>query len=977
MAGEYAAPTHHGPEPLAAPHASALSDRIDGEVRADDYTRHLYATDASLYRCVPEVVIFPKHRRDVVETVQYCTANEVPILPRGGGTSLAGQTINEAVVLDFTRYMDDIIEVDQHAQRAIVQPGLVVGDLNLHLERFELHYGAVPASGHRATVGGGIGNDTAGAHSLVYGSADDNLQSIELVLADGSVHTFGPTDPAEIEARARDDGLLGNIYSVIHRLHTEEAETIEKAYPPLHRNVAGYNLDSLLEPDPDGRLNLARFIAGSEGTLGIITEATIELAPSPEAVGTMLLSYADFIEAMADVGALLEHDPAAVESMDAPLLDKARAQPKFADKAAIVPASADGVLLVEIFGPDASSVNADLETLTETFGPENGRTIDVIATTDVAERERFWALRKSALPLMLSETTDEKHVAFVEDAVVPPKQLPGFVEGFLELLDVHDTYASFYGHAGPGVLHVRPMVDVASIDGRKEMRSIAEGAFELTMAHEGSICGEHGDGRVRTEWTKRQYGTEIVGLFEAIKDAFDPDGLLNPGPITGDVTIEEDQRIEPGHTVNLPFEPALAWENDNGLRGMVELCHGCGGCRTSQAVEGGIMCPTFRATNEEIASTRGRANLLREAIRGNLPPETLFDPRFESEVLDLCIGCKGCLHDCPSGVDLATLKAELQYQRIQRAGTTHRERVLASFPTLAKWGSLTAPISNWVAAIPGANRIMARTFGLSPHRRPITFAPTAFTEWADGRVPAVTESTADRRVVVVPDPYTNYLEPSVGQATVHLLEAAGVAVKVDDELPPPGRAAYSQGFIDEAREYAKTTVDRLEPMIEEGWDVVVPEPSAAAMYQSDYAHLLGTEKASTLAAAAYTPLAYLAAIEVTLDVEPPMESHLVHDHCHQQSLGRGELATSVLADHGFEVETVDSGCCGMAGSFGYEREHYDLSVDIGNILTEQIEAADPSVILATGTSCRSQLEHLDPGQPIVHPSVVLADALSE
>lgn len=976
MAGEPGSPTFHGPNPRSSPLARALTDRLDGEVRADDYTRHLYATDASLYRKLPKVVVFPRHRTDVVSTVKLCAERGVPILPRGAGTSLAGQTVNEAVVLDFSRHMDRIIAVDSDYQTATVQPGVVVGRLNQALEADHLHYGAVPASGHRSTVGGGIGNNSAGAHSPVYGPADANLRSVEVVLADGSIARFRPTTPDEIAERAQEDGILGDIYTAVGRLIEEESAVIDAAYPDLGRNVAGYTLDALLEPDERGRINLARLIAGSEGTLGIVTEATLELVEEPTAVGAVLLSYADFIEAMADVAGIMEHGPAAVESMDAPLLEKARAQPKFADKAALVPEGADGALLIEVFGPSEASVERDLEAIVTEFGPPADRAIAAQMTTDDDERARFWALRKSALPLMLSETTDEKHVAFVEDAAVPPAELASFVSGFLELLDSHDTFASFYGHAGAGVLHVRPLVDVASVAGRAEMRAIADGAFELTMAHGGSICGEHGDGRVRTEWTKRQYGEEVVVLFEELKAAFDPAGLLNPGPITGEVTIERDQRIEPGDEAMLAFEPTLAWENANGFRGMVELCHGCAGCRTDQSVEGGIMCPTFRATREEITSTRGRANLLREAIRGYLPPETLFDPRFEAEVLDLCIGCKGCKHDCPSGVDLASLKVELRHQRHRRRGPTRRERALGAFPTLARWGSLTAPVSNWLARTPGANRVMAAALGIHPARAPPRFASTAFTEMVDGRIPDVHPNDADHRVVLLPDPYTNYLEPEIGRATVALLEAAGVAVQVRSNLPPPGRAAYSQGFVDRARRYASETVSTLTPLVEDGWEIVVPEPSAAAMLQSDYAQLLGTRTVAPVASATHTPLSYLHAIDAQLHVDPVDTRFTVHDHCHQQSLGRGGVIEAVLSDHGYRVETVDSGCCGMAGSFGYHAEHYDLSRSIADILLDQLDARDTATVLAAGTSCRSQLAHVDPDRDVTHPAIRFASDLA-
>ncbi len=960
-------PTYRGPTEEPSPPVDRLRAALAGEVRADAYSRHLWATDASLYREVPVAVAFPRSRADVIAAVEICQDHDVALLPRGAGTSLAGQAVNDAVVLDCSRHLTTIESIDPATRTATVQPGVVLDDLNARVRSHDLQFGPDPAWGAYSTIGGAIANNSAGAHSLAYGATDADLEAVEVVFADATVASLEAMTPAAIAATADPDGdARDRLFATVDRFLREEADTIEAAYPDLHRNVAGYNLAAVLEPDDEGRINLARLIAASEGTLGIVTEATVSLVERPAAVGAALLSYAAYETAMADVAGLVKTDPAAVECLDAAVLDVARDHPTFAEVAAIPPASAEGVLLVEYVGESASAVANRLEETAERFGPDAGEAIAVRLTTDEAERERFWSLRKSALPLLLSETRDAKHVAFVEDTAVPPAALPAYVEGLRSILDDHDTTASLYGHAGPGVLHVRPLIDTVALEGREQLRSIAEAVFELVQDHDGSIAGEHGDGRARTEWTQRQYGPAVVDLFRELKASVDPAGRMNPGPIVGDVDLTTHHRIDPDAEATVPFEPALHWPNDNGVRGMIELCHGCGGC-TGDAGAEGIMCPTYRATGEEIAATRGRANLLREAIRGHLEPETLFDPRFEAEVLDLCIGCKGCLRDCPSGVDLATLKVELRHQRHRRRGPTRRERLFGSFPRLADLASRVAPVSNWLASMPGADAVGARLLGVTPERAPPRFASTPFSAAVADRPPQVDTRATPHRAVILPDPYTDHLHPEVGHATLRVLEAAGVHVEVATDAPPPGRAAYSQGFVERAREQAAATRDQLEGYVDDGWAVVVPEPSAAAMVQSDYANLLGPATAESLAEATYTPVAYLDAIDLDPPVAPGDDHVVLHRHCHGQSVGATDRTAPALAELGYGVTEVDSGCCGMAGSFGYEAEHYDLSVQMGSILVDQLAESPDGVVLAAGSSCREQLAHLEVERPVRHP----------
>jgi FAD/FMN-containing dehydrogenase/Fe-S oxidoreductase len=1022
---DYQAGEEHRPDLVAA-----LRDRVDGEVRFDEYSRQLYATDASAYEVTPVGVVFPRSTEDVAAVMTYCVDQEIPVLPRGGGTSLAGQTVNEAVVLDFTKHMDDVLAVDPDPTAddrsedgtlpgtATAQPGVTLAELNAACEAHDLKFAPDPAWGEKSALGGAIGNNSTGAHSLQYGKTDAYVESCEVVLADGTVTEFGEVDLETIRAEAdpdpEDGELLPRIYDAVRRVVDEHAEEIDAAYPDLKRNVSGYNLDRIVAearggtgPTGEqfgeaGTVNLARLLAGSEGTLGIVTEATVALEPIPATKAVALLAYDDLFTAMEDVAPILEHDPAAVEVLDDVLLDLARDTEEFgALVETVVPDGTGALLLVEFYaGDDAHGRELVADLLADRVPPEV-RTTDLPPPGDVetgaqrrafagleahhpAERERFWKLRKSGLPILLSRTTDEKHISFIEDCAVPPEHLPEYVERFRAILDEHDTFASFYAHAGPGVLHVRPLVDTKTLDGVEQMVGIADAVTDLVVELGGSVSGEHGDGRARSQWNRKLYGDDLWALSRDLKAAFDPDWLLNPGQVCGDesgaIDMAEHLRFDPEYEFDAGFDPELAWENPNGMQGMVELCHGCGGCRGDQEHTGGTMCPTFRAADEESLSTRGRANALRQAMSGDLPDDP-FDEEFVEEILDLCIGCKGCARDCPSEVDMATLKAELTHQHHEEHGTSFRDRLFGDIRRWAKLGSATAPVSNWLVALPGSGWIAERTLGIASERELPTFERTTFTDWMAERDPAIPADEADCRVLCFPDTYTEYIEPEVGTAAVRVLESAGVHVDVPDGVTDSGRPAYSKGLLDRARDRAEQNVAALEPAIEDGWDVVAVEPSEAAMFQDDYATLLGADAATTVAENTYGVLEYLDRFDLSVpsvgdDADP--EAIVYHGHCHQTAVGREHHAPAVLERAGYDVDALDSGCCGMAGSFGYEAEHVSMSEAIGEILFEQVADAEAGAgeceVVAPGTSCRSQFWDLRE-RDVSHPIEVLADGI--
>ncbi|WP_418285191.1 FAD-binding and (Fe-S)-binding domain-containing protein [Halorubrum sp. DTA46] len=993
----------------------ALEQRVDGDVRFDEYSRRLYATDASAYEVTPIGVVVPESTADVAAVHEYCFAEGIPVLPRGGGTSLAGQTVNEAVVLDLTDSMDAVLSTDPEARVATAQAGAYVGDLNAAVQPHGLKFAPDPAWRDKSAIGGAIGNNSTGSHSLKYGKTDHYIEELEVVLADGTVTTFGEVAVSELRESADPgaDGLLPRIHAEIVRILDEEADEIDDRFPEMKRNVSGYNLDRLLaeyrgEYGEEGVVNLGRLMAGSEGTLATVTEATVSLVEIPETKAVALLTYDDLLDAMEDVAPALEHDPAAVEVMDDVLLGLAAETPEFEDVVGMLPDGTNSVLLIEFYADTdeagrqkvadliADRVGAtDDRTRPETqAAPSEGasditsqprRAVTAMEAHDPAERDRFWKMRKSGLPILLSRTTDEKHISFIEDCAIPPEHLPEYTREFQEILADNDTFATFYAHAGPGVLHIRPLINTKNVDDVEAMVDIADRVTDAVVRLGGSVSGEHGDGRARTQWNRKLYGDDLWETFRGLKTAFDPDWLLNPGNVCGDFDMSENLRFDADYEYDAGFDPAMEWAVDNGMQGMVELCHGCGGCRGPQETTGGVMCPTYRASEEEIQATRGRANMLRGAISGELPDDPT-DDEFVTEVMDLCVGCKGCKKDCPSGVDMAKLKAEVEHAHHEEHGIDLRTRLLGNFERLAPLGSALAPLSNLPGKIPGAGLVMEKTLGLASERDLPTFRSESLTDWFEARGGAmVSPEAADRQVLLFPDVYTTYTNPGAGKAAVRVLEAANCHVQIPD-VDGSGRPPHSKGMLDTSRAVAREAVETLAPDVENGWEVVVVEPSDAVMLQTDYHDLLDGDASdvpdadvAAVSEHTYGIMEFVDAhrLDETLSFDAPTESLTYHGHCHQKATKKDHHAVGVLRRAGYGVDPLDSSCCGMAGSFGYEAEHYSMSKAIGRILFDQVDASDGDEVVAPGASCRSQLKERDDGAPEPpHPIEKLAAALN-
>ena len=964
--------------------AADLRAAVDGAVRFDEYARVLYATDGSIYGAQPAGVVEPRDVADVRAAVDLATDHGVPILARGAGSSLAGQAVGSGcVVLDLSTHFDEIFDVRPDEKRAVVQPGVVQDHLDDRLAEDGLKFAPDPASSNRATIGGGIGNNSTGAHSVRYGITDAYTERLEVVLADGSLIETREVvlDSPEWDRLVGADTREADLYRTVRGLVERHEDEIEARYPDLKRNVSGYNLDRVIYETDDGDrvINLTKLFVGAESTLGIVVEAELSLVTRPPETALALYCFEDLIEALSAVPEALEYDVSAVELMDDEVFRLARESEQYTRYEAPIPDDAAAALMIEFDSELVDDFEAAIAETTEAF-VDDGDAFDVIeAYTDDAQAD-LWKLRKAAIPLLMSLDGDAKPYPFIEDATVPPEELAEYTGKFMNVLDDHGTSAAYFAHAGSGTLHIRPILSLKEDEGIQLMRSIADDVTDIVAEHHGSFSGEHGDGLARTEFNPKMYGEELWGAFQELKTAFDPDWLLNPGKVVyrdDDPTdMREDLRYGADYATIEP-QTRLDFSEEGGFAELVELCNGCGTCRQQ---DDDVMCPTYRATDDEMATTRGRANMLRAAISGDLPEEELYSTEFQEEVLDLCVGCKGCKSDCPTGVDLAKLKAEVKHQYHEQASPGLRTKLFGNIDTASAWGSRLAPLSNWATAIPGSRVVLEKLLGIAPERSLPSFTREPFVEWAQDRTPGVSAADADRKVLLFPDTYTNYSYPGPGKAAVRVLEAAGVHVRVPTEVAPSGRAAYSVGLLDRAAERARTNVETFADYIDDGWAVVAVEPSDAVVFQDEYTDLLDTGAAERVAANAYGVCEYLdthrLVEDLPVDEAATDRSLAYHGHCHQHAAGTDHHAVGVLRRAGYEVDPLDSGCCGMAGSFGYEAEHYDVSKSIAERLFEKIRASDAPEVVAPGASCRSQIgdgDVVDTSPP--HPIEAVARAV--
>ena len=977
--------------------AAALRERVDGEVQFDEYAQVLYATDGSIYGARPAGVVSPRSVADVQAAMRVAADHDVPVLARGAGSSLAGQTVGPGcVVLDFSRHMDGIVEVRPDDRRAVVEPGVVQDRLDDRLAEDGLKFAPDPASSARATVGGGIGNNSTGAHSVRYGITDAYTEELTVVLADGTLIETREVvlDSPEYEAIvAGEEGgeREAALYETVHRLVEENEAEIDERYPTLKRSVSGYNLHKVIYENDAGEevINLSKLFVGAEGTLGVVVEAEVSLVTRPEETALALYTFDSLSAAMRAVPEALEFPVSAVELMDDEVFGLAAGSPQFAEYAEPIPDRAAAALMLEWDSELVDDFEAAVADTNAHF-LEAGEAFDVLEAYTERDQADLWNLRKAAIPLLMSMEGDPKPYPFIEDASVPPAELAEYVGEFEAVLDDHDTSAAYFAHAGSGTLHIRPILSLKEEEGIEKLHSIADDVTDLVVDHHGAFSGEHGDGLARTEFNPKMYGEQLWTAFQELKSAFDPEWRLNPGKVVyvdaetaaergypetaADTDMREDLRYGAEYQSIEP-QTALDFSEEGGFSHLVELCNGCGTCRETDS---GVMCPTYRASGEEIQTTRGRANMLRAAINGDLDDDEIHSDRFQGEVLDLCVGCKGCKSDCPTGVDLAKLKAEVKHDHHETEGAGLRERLFRDVDRLSAIGSALAPLSNAATKLPGARRLMDAVVGIAPDRELPTFRSESFEEWFAARGGStVSPVDASDTVVLFPDTYTNYSYPAAGKATVAVLEAAGVRVEIPGGLVPSGRAAFSTGFLDVARERAEANVTALAPHVREGRSVLFVEPSDAVMFQDEYHDLLDGEAVRAVSAAAYGVCEYLDAgrVDERLAFDASAESLTYHGHCNQKATDKDHHAVGVLRRAGYEVDPLDSSCCGMAGSFGYESEHHDLSKAIGRVLFDQVEASPGETVTAPGASCRSQLGDRDGVATPPHPIEKVAETM--
>ncbi len=956
--------------------AARLRRELEGEVLFDAFSRGRYSTDASIYQIEPIGVVVPKTSADIEAAIGIARDARIPVLPRGAGTSQCGQTVGEALVVDVSKHLNRVIELDANARRVRVEPGIVLDRLNAQLAPHGLFFPVDVSPANRATIGGMTGNNSCGARSIRYGNMVHNVHAIDALLADGSRARFADV-PGNLDPSAASDRYV-DLVQRMRGLGARQAAEIERRFPKLLRRVGGYNIDSI---DPKGH-NMAHLLVGSEGTLGFFTDIELDLQPIPAHRVLGVCHFPTFYEAMKATQHIVALEPSAVELVDRTLMELARDIAMFRPTLErFVKGSPDALLLVEFSGEDREEVLTRLARLGELLA-DLGFADALVEATETEFQKAIWEVRKAGLNIMMSMKGEGKPVSFIEDCAVRLEDLAEYTRRLDEIFARHGTSGTWYAHASVGTLHVRPILNLKEESEARKMRAIAEECFAMVREYKGSHSGEHGDGLVRSEFHEPMFGSALARAFEEVKDGFDPDGLFNPGKIVRPPKMDDRTlfRYKPGYAA-LPLETQLDWSEWGGFAGAVEMCNNNGTCRKSNP---GVMCPSYRATMDEQHVTRGRANSLRLAVTGQLGPDALTSESMY-QTMDLCVGCKGCKRECPTGVDMARMKIEFLHHYRKRHGLRMKDRLIAYLPRYAPRMTRIAPLANLRNRLPLLANLGEKLLGLSARR--------TLPEW---RRDPFGSRPADRpaggsgaEVVLMVDTFNRWFEPENARAALRVLEAAGyrvvLAAAPEGERPLCcGRTFLAAGLVDEARAEARRMLDALEPHVARGAPVVGLEPSCLYTLKDEFLALLPGELTRTTAARAMLLEEFLIAEHeagrLALPLAPLTEKRaLLHGHCHQKAFaGMAAVETLLGLVPELEVDTVPGTCCGMAGAFGYEAEHYDVSMKIAelDVLPAVRGVCRDTLIVADGTSCRHQISDATTRKP-VHVARVLAAALAD
>jgi FAD/FMN-containing dehydrogenase/Fe-S oxidoreductase len=939
----------------------SLESDIDGEVRFDRISRALYSTDASVYQIIPAGVVLPRSESDVVHSVRTCKEFGIPLTARGGGTSQGGQAVGHGIQIDFSKYLNKIIDVNPEERTVTVEPGIVLDNLNSEIKKHGLHLPLDISTANQATIGGMIANNSAGTRSIIYGKTIDYVLAMKVVLSDGSSVEMSPLTADELDTKCRKKNLEGTCYSTVRKLAEENKEEILKRYPKILRRVGGYNLDEFIHADRP--FNLSRIMVGSEGTLGLAVQMTMRLVTLSKCSIVCSIQFKSVLEALSVTPAILEHSPSAVELIDKLILDTTHGKTEFEPLRGFITGDPGAILIVEFTADTRDEVTERLERL-ETGMQKSGFGTGFYRAVHQSEQDRIWKLRQAALGLTMAKTGDAKAISFVEDTAVSPNDLHDYIKKFQDILKRHGTKAGFYAHASVGILHVRPVINMKAKEGIEKFALIAEEISDLVLEYGGALSGEHGDGFARSPFQKKMFGPVLYEAFCSVKKAFDPNSIFNPGKIVHAPPITENLRFGTGY---VPSEQKTVFDFSDfgGISQAVEQCSGVGACRKLMA---GTMCPSYMVTADESDVTRGRANALRLALSGQLEGIE-FGDRDLMPIMDLCLECKACKSECPTGVDLARVKSEYLNAYNKKYGIPLQAKLLASIAKYSHLGSRHSFLMNTVTRNRIFRAALELVFGIDSRRTLPRFAGQTFLQWYNRNQSGKNAGTT-KTAAFFPDTFTNFFDPEYAICAIKTARKLGWNTIVPERVCC-GRPLISKGLLEDAAQQAQKIIHNLAPLAEKQIPIVFCEPGCYSAVRDDIPKLVQNSMKETAELVASVCVTFEEwadkavsdndnALSILSYPNSGLSEILLHGHCHQKALVGMQPAVSLFSRiQGCRITVLDSGCCGMAGSFGYEKKHYSISRKIGErVLFPAVRDKDPdTVVVATGFSCRQQIHH--------------------